>query len=89
MAQVSAATGTRTGIPWACWVMLIHLDTDLGGDTADACDEQARLDLIHEGDLVRFRPGAAGRPTRVLADLDWGGFADHWLRAVEAAQRPA
>jgi inosine-uridine nucleoside N-ribohydrolase len=51
--------------------------------------EQARLDLVREGELVRFRPGATGRPTRVLADLDSGGFADHWVQAVEAAQRPA
>jgi purine nucleosidase len=51
--------------------------------------EQVRLDLVREGALVRFRPGAAGRPTRVLVDLDSDGFADHWLQAVEAAQRPA
>jgi purine nucleosidase len=50
---------------------------------------QARLDLVREGELVRFRPGAAGRPTRVLVDLDSDGFAGHWLQAVEAAQRPA
>jgi purine nucleosidase len=51
--------------------------------------EQARLDLVREDELVRFRPGAAGRPTRMLVDLDSGGFAGHWLQAVEAAQRPA
>jgi purine nucleosidase len=48
--------------------------------------EQARLQLVHEGELVRFRPGAAGRPMRMLAGLDSGGFTDYWLKAVEAAQ---
>jgi purine nucleosidase len=51
--------------------------------------EQARLDFVHERGLVRFRPGPGGRPTRVLVDLDSVGFAEYWLTAVEAAQRPA
>ena len=51
--------------------------------------EQARLDFVHERGLVRFRPGPGGRPTRVLVDLDSVGFAEYWLKAVEAAQRPA
>jgi len=50
--------------------------------------EQTRLAFVYERGFVRFRPGPAGRPTRVLADLDSAGFADYWLTAVEAAQRP-
>ena len=49
--------------------------------------EHARLDLVREGELVRFRPGPAGRPARVVVDLDTGGFAEFWLKAVETAQR--
>jgi len=49
--------------------------------------EQARLDFVHERGLVRFRPAPAGRPTRVLVDLDSVGFAEYWLKSVEAAQR--
>ncbi|HEY6314657.1 MAG TPA: hypothetical protein VIY52_28190 [Streptosporangiaceae bacterium] len=48
--------------------------------------EQARLQLVHQGELLRFRPGAAGRPMRILADLDWVSFAGYWLEAIEAAQ---
>jgi purine nucleosidase len=48
--------------------------------------EQARLQLVREGELVRFRPGAVGRPMRMLAGLDSGGFTEYWLKAVEAAQ---
>jgi purine nucleosidase len=48
--------------------------------------EQARLQLMHEGELVRFRPGAAGRPMQMLADLDSGSFTEYWLKAIEAAQ---
>jgi hypothetical protein len=51
--------------------------------------EPAQLDLVHEGELVRFRPGEAGRPVRVVVDLDSGRFAEYWLTAVETAQPPA
>ena len=50
--------------------------------------EEVRLDFVHERGLVRFRPGPAGRPARVLTDLDPGGFAEYWLKAVAAAQPP-
>ena len=32
--------------------------------------EETRLQLVHDGELVRFRPGTAGRPMRMLTDLD-------------------
>jgi purine nucleosidase len=48
--------------------------------------EKTRLQLVRDGDLVRFRPGAAGRPMRMLAGLDPGSFTEYWLEAVEAAQ---
>ncbi len=51
--------------------------------------EETRLQLVHDGELVRFRPGTAGRPMRVLTDLDSGSFTEYWLNAVEAAQSPA
>jgi purine nucleosidase len=59
----------------------------LGWPGAIVADTQ--LQLVHEGNLVRFRPGTTGRPTRILTDLDSEGFARYWLNAVEAAQPPA
>ncbi len=37
---------------------------------------------------LRFEPSAEGRPTRVVVDLDGEAFAETWIEAVEAAQRP-
>ncbi len=51
--------------------------------------EETRLELVHQGELVQFRPGTAGRPTRMLTDLDSADFTEYWLNAVEAAQSPA
>jgi inosine-uridine nucleoside N-ribohydrolase len=51
--------------------------------------EETRLQLVHDGELVRFRPGTAGRPMRMLTDLDSDSFTEYWLNAVEAAQSPA
>lgn len=51
--------------------------------------EDTRLQIVHEGELLRFQPGAAGRPMRMLTDLDSGIFTEYWLNAVEAAQPPA
>jgi purine nucleosidase len=50
---------------------------------------EIRLQLVRDGELLRFRPGAAGRPMRMLTDLDPGSFTEYWLNAVEAAQSPA
>src|SRR5437763_3908942 len=38
--------------------------------------EEVRLRLVHDGDLVRFQPDPAGRPIRMLADLDAGSFTE-------------
>jgi purine nucleosidase len=51
--------------------------------------EETRLQLVHQGELARFEPGAAGRPTRMLTHLDPAGFAGYWLNAAEAARSPA
>lgn len=51
--------------------------------------EETRLQLVRHGELVRFEPGTAGRPMRMLTNLDPASFADYWLNAVEAAQSPA
>jgi hypothetical protein len=50
---------------------------------------EARLQLVRDGELRRFQPGTAGRPIRMLTDLDPGSFTEYWLNAVEAAQSPA
>jgi purine nucleosidase len=50
--------------------------------------EETPLQLVHDGELVRFRPGPAGRRTRILTDLDSGSFTEYWLNTVEAAQSP-
>jgi Inosine-uridine preferring nucleoside hydrolase len=49
--------------------------------------QMTQLGRLHAG--LRFRPGTAGRPMRVLTDLDPGSFTEYWLNAVEAAQSPA
>ena len=37
---------------------------------------------------LRFKPDAAGWQIRVVVDLDGEAFAETWIEAVEAAQRP-
>lgn len=37
---------------------------------------------------LRFQPDAGGRPTQVAVELDGEAFAETWIEAVEAAQRP-
>jgi hypothetical protein len=46
-------------------------------------------ELVHDGELARFRPATSGRPMRMLTNLDSGSFTEYWLNAVEAAQSPA
>jgi len=47
---------------------------------------ETRLQLVRDDELAWFRPGTAGRPMRMLTDLDPGSFTEYWLNAVEAAQ---
>ncbi len=54
-----------------------------------AAIDQTRLQLIHDGALVRFEPADAGRPMRMLTDLDPASFTEYWLNAVETAQSSA
>ncbi len=51
--------------------------------------EETRLQLHHEGELLRLQPASAGRPVRMLTDLDSACFAGYLLPAVEAAQASA
>ena len=39
-----------------------------------------------DGDVFRWRPDAAGRPTGVVTDIDPARFAEDWLTAVEVGQ---
>jgi purine nucleosidase len=48
---------------------------------------ETRLQLVHDGELARFRPGTT--EVKMLTELDSGGFTEYWLSAVEAAQSPA
>ena len=50
--------------------------------------EEMRLIPVLHGDVLRFQPDREGRPTRVVVDVDGAAFAELWLSAVEAAQRP-
>ena len=50
--------------------------------------KETRVQLIHNDELLRFQPGATGRPTRILTDLDPDSFIEYWLNSVEAAQPP-
>jgi purine nucleosidase len=47
--------------------------------------EETGLRVGMEGDLLRFRPDAEGRPVRVVADVDGVAFGEAWLDAVRAA----
>jgi purine nucleosidase len=51
--------------------------------------EETPLRLVHDGELIRFQPGPAGRLTRLLTDLDSDRFTEYFLSAVEAARSPA
>jgi purine nucleosidase len=53
-----------------------------------AAVEETRIQLVHDGELVRFQPGTAGRPARIVTDLDPDSFTEYWLNGVEAAQPP-
>jgi purine nucleosidase len=51
--------------------------------------EVTEIALSHafEGDVFRWRPDPAGRPTGVVTDVDSEAFSEAWLTAVEAGQR--
>lgn len=46
-----------------------------------------RLRPVLAGDVLHFAPDPAGRPARVLTEVDGPAFAEAWIEAVEAAQR--
>lgn len=48
--------------------------------------EELGLRPVLAGGALRFEPDDAGRPTRVVVDLDGEQLADTWITAVEAAQ---
>jgi purine nucleosidase len=50
--------------------------------------EEVRLRPCEDGGALRFEPHPQGRPARVVTDVEPDGFAEAWLSAVEAAQRP-
>jgi inosine-uridine nucleoside N-ribohydrolase len=50
--------------------------------------QETPLQLVRDGELVRFQSGPAGRLMRLLTDLDSDSFTEYWLNAVEAAQPP-
>jgi purine nucleosidase len=50
--------------------------------------EETPLQLVPDGELVRFRPGPTGRLMQILTDLDSDSFTEYWLNSVEAAQSP-
>ncbi len=49
--------------------------------------EDMTLRTSMDGDLLRFEPDPAGRPARVLTDVDGVRFGETWLAAVEHAGR--
>jgi hypothetical protein len=49
-----------------------------------AAIEETPLRPTVAGDLLRFEREPAGRPTRVVVDLDGPRFGETWLSAVEA-----
>jgi len=53
-----------------------------------AAIETVLLTSAAERNGLRFDPNEKGRPTRVVVDVDGDAFADTWIEAVEAAQRP-
>ncbi|MDQ4099786.1 MAG: nucleoside hydrolase [Chloroflexota bacterium] len=46
--------------------------------------EEMRLRPVSDGTVLRFQPDEAGRPVRVVTDIDGAAFAAGWLQAVEA-----
>lgn len=50
-----------------------------------AIPQETRLQLVHDGELVRFRPETAGRPMRILTDMDSGSFTEYWPRCRSPA----
>ena len=77
--------------------MRIHLDTDLGGDTDDACAlafgwsgamvEDLRLRPVRRDDVLSFVADPEGRSIKVVLEVDGAAFRETWLSAVEAAAR--
>jgi purine nucleosidase len=53
---------------------------------AGATVENVRLRPVLQDFVLSFRQDAAGRPTRVVVDVDGGAFRETWLSAVEAAR---
>jgi hypothetical protein len=53
-----------------------------------AAVEEARMQVVHDGELLHFHPAPTGQPMRILTDLDTESFRQYWLDAVEAAQSP-
>jgi purine nucleosidase len=49
--------------------------------------EKLRLQPDLADGVLRFQPNPAGRPTRVVVDVDGVSFTEAWLSAVAAAQR--
>jgi purine nucleosidase len=49
--------------------------------------ERMRLLPVLQGDVLRFERKKDGRATRVVVDIDAGGFSDFWLTAIETASR--
>jgi len=47
--------------------------------------EERRLTVETAGRGLRLVPGEAGRPVRVVAEVDADGFADRWLTATVAS----
>jgi inosine-uridine nucleoside N-ribohydrolase len=45
-----------------------------------------RMQVVHDGELIRFQPAPTGRPTQMLTGLDSASFTGYWLDAVEASQ---
>jgi purine nucleosidase len=49
--------------------------------------KELHVQLVEDGELLRFQPDQDGQLARVVVDLDGAGFNEAWLAAVEAAQR--
>jgi len=49
--------------------------------------EDVCLQPVLDAGVLRFQPGRAGHPTRVVVDVDAASFTESWFAAVEAAQR--
>jgi len=49
--------------------------------------EAMTLRPVRDGEILRFEPDPAGRPTRIVTAVDGDAFAGVWLAAMEAAQQ--